>query len=141
MATDPKMQAATAMAWSTSAIALVVGGIGMLNTMMVSVFERTSEIGVLRAIGWRKSRIVRMVLLESGLLSIAGAAIGTALALMLTYALSRAPASSVLVGAWVRPHVIAQGFAIAVLIGLLGAIAPAIRAARLLPTIALRNEG
>ena len=43
----------------------------VLNTMIVSVFERTSEIGILRAIGWRKSRIVRMILMESGLLSVA----------------------------------------------------------------------
>lgn len=141
VATDPKIQAATAMAWSTSAIALLVGGIGMLNTMMVSVFERTSEIGVLRAIGWRRSRIVRMILLESGLLSIAGAAIGTGIALVLTYGLSRAPASSILVGPGIRPQVIAQGFLIAASIGVLGAIVPALRAARLVPTIALRSEG
>ena len=54
VATDAKIQGVIAMAWSTSAIALVIGAIGMLNTMIVSVFERTSEIGILRAIGWRK---------------------------------------------------------------------------------------
>jgi putative ABC transport system permease protein len=141
VATDAKIQGATAMAWSTSAIALVIGAIGMLNTMIVSVFERTSEIGILRAIGWRKSRIVRMILLESGLLCLAGAVIGTLLALLLTYALSRLPASSGMVGAGVAPRVVAQGFVIAAMIGLLGALYPAYRAARLLPTVALRNEG
>lgn len=141
VATDSKIRVSTAMAWSTSALALVLGGIGVLNTMIVSVFERTSEIGVLRAIGWRKPRIIRMILLESGLLSIAGAALGTLLALLMTYGLSRTPAASSLVGAGVAPHVIVQGFAIAILIGLLGAIGPAIRAARLMPSVALRNEG
>ena len=85
VATDSKIRVSTAMAWSTSALALVLGGIGVLNTMIVSVFERTSEIGVLRAIGWRKFRIIRMILLESGLLSIAGATLGTFLALLMTY--------------------------------------------------------
>jgi putative ABC transport system permease protein len=141
VATDAKIRMSTAMAWSTSALALVLGGIGVLNTMIVSVFERTSEIGVLRAIGWRKGRIIKMILCESGLLSLFGAALGTLLALLLTYALSRTRAASSLVGAGVAPHVIAQGFAIAILIGLVGAIGPAVRAARLMPSIALRNEG
>jgi putative ABC transport system permease protein len=141
VATDAKIQGVTAMAWSTSAIALVIGAIGMLNTMIVSVFERTSEIGILRAIGWRKSRIVRMILMESGLLSVAGAVFGTLLALLLTYVLSRVPAASGMVGARIAPQVVTQGFLIALLIGLLGALYPAYRAARLLPTVALRNEG
>lgn len=141
VATDARIRVSTAMAWSVSLIALVLGGIGVLNTMIVSVFERTGEIGVLRAIGWRKTRIVRMILLESGLLALAGAGLGTLLALALTFALSRTPAASALVGGSVAPHVIAQGFVIALLIGLFGAIGPAVRAARLTPTVALRNEG
>ncbi len=67
-----------AVAWMTSAIALFIGAIGMLNTMVMSVFERTKEIGTLRAIGWRKSRIVRMVLGESLVLSVVGAIVGSA---------------------------------------------------------------
>jgi putative ABC transport system permease protein len=141
VATDAKIRVATGMAWSTSAVALLVGAIGMLNTMIVSVFERTGEIGVLRAIGWRKSRIVRMIVLESSLLSAFGALLGTLLAVTITYALSRAPLTASLVSARIAPHVIAQGFMLALLIGLLGALYPAYRAARLLPTVALRNEG
>lgn len=141
VATDTRLRGARAMAWSTSAIALIIGAIGMLNTMIVSVFERTSEIGILRAIGWRKSRIVRMVILEAGMLSLCGAVVGTLLALLMTFALSRLPASSGLVEAWIAPHVIGQGILIALLIGLLGASYPAFRAARLLPTVALRSEG
>lgn len=86
VSTDSKIQIASAMAWSVSSIALVIGAIGMLNTMIVSVFERTSEIGILRAIGWRQSRIVRMILLESTFLSLAGGVIGTLLALVMTAA-------------------------------------------------------
>lgn len=141
VATDNRIRGASAMAWSTSAIALVIGAIGMLNTMIVAVFERTGEIGILRAIGWRKSRIVQMILLESSLLCLAGAVVGTGLALLMTYLLSRAPATAGLVSANVAPQVIAQGFVIALMIGLLGASYPAFRAARLTPTTALRHEG
>jgi putative ABC transport system permease protein len=141
VATDSKIQIASAMAWSISAIALVIGAVGMLNTMIVSVFERTSEIGILRAIGWRRGRIVRMIILEAGLLSVAGGVIGTLLALAMTQLLSRAPTTAGLVSGYVAPGVVSQGLCIAVLIGILGAIYPAIRAARLLPTVALRGQG
>ncbi|MFO0924141.1 MAG: ABC transporter permease [Pirellulales bacterium] len=68
--TDTRMQIASAMAWMTSAIALIIGAIGTLNTMMMSVMERTKEIGVLRAIGWSKFRIVGMILMESAMLAV-----------------------------------------------------------------------
>ena len=79
--------------------------------------------------------------MESSLLSVLGAIIGTLLALGMTFALSKAPATAGLVDGHVAPAVIAQGFVIAILIGLLGASYPAFRAARLLPTVALRHEG
>lgn len=139
--TDAKIQGATAMAWTTSSIALIIGAIGMLNTMLVSVFERTAEIGVLRAIGWRKTRIVQMVMLESCLLCLVGAVLGTVLALLLTDFLSRLPVSSAIVSGSVAPMVIVQGIVIAFSIGLLGAIYPAYRAATLLPTEAIRHNG
>ena len=66
------------MAWVTSAVALVIGAVGMLNTMVMSVFERTREIGILRAIGWGRWRVVRMILMESILLSLTGGMVGTA---------------------------------------------------------------
>jgi len=141
ISTDNRIRGASAMAWSTSAIALVIGAIGMLNTMIVAVFERTGEIGILRAIGWRKGRIVQMILLESSLLCLAGAVVGTGLALLMTYLLSHAPATAGLVSPNVPPLVIVQGFVIALIIGLLGASYPAFRASRLTPTVALRHEG
>ena len=82
-----------------------------------------------------------MIILEAGLLSIAGGMIGTLLALGMTQLLSRAPTTAGLVSGYVAPGVIVQGLCIAVLIGILGAIYPAIRAARLLPTVALRGQG
>ncbi|MES1213112.1 MAG: ABC transporter permease [Singulisphaera sp.] len=141
VASDRKIQIASALAWSISTIALVIGAIGMLNTMIVSVFERTSEIGILRAMGWRRSRIVRMIILEASLLSVAGGIVGTLLALCLTHLLSRSPTTAGLVSGHISSAVITQGFCIALLIGVLGAFYPALRAARLLPTVALRQQG
>ena len=141
VATDTKIQIANAMAWSVSTIALAIGAIGMLNTMMISVFERTNEIGILRAIGWRRSRIVRLIVAESSLLCLTGGVLGTLLALAMTALLSRAPATAGLVSPSVGLPVIGQGVAIALLIGLLGALYPAFRAAQLQPTVALRQPG
>ena len=84
----PQIRMAKAMAWITSAIALIIGAVGMLNTMIMSVFERTREIGILRAIGWRKWRMVRMILIESVLLSLVGGVVGACGAVLLTRWLS-----------------------------------------------------
>ena len=130
----------TAFAWMTSSVALVIGGIGVLNTMFMSVFERTREIGILRAIGWRPQRVMRMILLESVLLSIGGGVIGTAGGLGLIVMLSHFPAVSGIVHASITPGIVIEGFAIAILVGVLGAAYPAYRGSRLLPTEALRHE-
>ena len=80
-----------AVAWLTSAIALIIGAIGMLNTMIMSVFERTKEIGTLRAIGWRRSRIMQMVIGESLLLSLGGAIVGSLGGIVLVKLLTNFP--------------------------------------------------
>ncbi|MEM9645695.1 MAG: ABC transporter permease, partial [Planctomycetota bacterium] len=74
--TDTRMQIASAMAWMTSMIAIVIGAIGTLNTMMTSVMERTDEIGILRAIGWSRRRIVGMIFGEACLLAMFAGALG-----------------------------------------------------------------
>ncbi len=137
--TDTRMQLAGAMAWMTSAIALMLGAVGTLNTMLMSVMERTKEIGILRAIGWPKIRIVRMILLESCGLSLAACVLGTLLASILTWALSQAPLVKGLIVPSIDLQVILQGFVLAMGIGLLGAVLPAWRAARMLPTEAFRE--
>ena len=65
-------------AWATSVIALLIAVLGVANTMAMSVFERTREIGILRALGWRRSRIVRLILLEASILGFAGGLLGIA---------------------------------------------------------------
>jgi putative ABC transport system permease protein len=129
-----------AMAWITSTVALFIGAIGMLNTMIMSVFERTKEIGVLRAIGWGRWRVVKMILMESILLSLLGGALGAAGAMLLAKLLSRFPAAAGVIEGNLAPSVILEGFIIALGVGLLGAAYPAYRGAQLLPTEALRHE-
>jgi len=138
--TDTRMRLAQGMAWMTSSIALLIGTIGLFNTMMASIYERTGEIGVLRAIGWRQSRVVRMILAEAGLLSIAAAIGGTVGGILVIWGMSRAPVAAGTISPVVGLPVIVQGVVIAVAAGLLGAAYPAYRAARLLPTEALRHE-
>jgi putative ABC transport system permease protein len=135
-----QIRLAEAMAWMTSIIALVIGAIGVLNTMIMSVLERTREIGILRAIGWRKTRVMRLILFESILLSIVGAVVGIAAAVLLTRALTWWPMVNGLIRGDVAPAVMIQGFLIALAVGLLGGAYPAYRGAQLLPTEALRHE-
>ncbi len=129
-----------AMAWIVSAIAIIISVVLMLNTMIMSVSERTREIGILRAIGWRRSRIVRMILIESFLLSLCGGVIGSIAAVGLTRLLARHPAVAGLIDTQISGGVVAFGIVSALCVGVLGAAYPAYRGAQLLPTEALRHE-
>ena len=135
-----EIQLAKAMAWLTSAVALFIGAFGVMNTMIMSVHERTREIGVLRAIGWRKRRVVRLILLESVLLSLIGAVVGSLGAMILVRLLTRLPTVSGLIDGRIEPQFVGYGLAIALVVGLLGGILPAFRASRMLPSSALRYE-
>jgi putative ABC transport system permease protein len=135
-----EIRTARAVAWLTSTIAVLIGMVGMLNTMLMAVFERTGELALLRAVGWSKLRVMKLVLLESLFLALAGAAGGTLLAIALIQVLCRLPASEGLLTGHVAPQVILQGLAIALAVGVLGGVYPAYRAARLLPTVGLRHE-
>lgn len=138
--TDTRMQIAHAMAWMTSAIALLIGTIGTWNTMLTSVMERTKEIGILRAIGWRRRRVVSMILAESCALALVASAIGIVLAKVLTWALSQSPQARGLLSPQIDGYVLCQGLFLAIVIGLLGALLPAWRAAQLSPTEAFREN-
>jgi putative ABC transport system permease protein len=130
----------TAMAWMVTAIAILIGVIGMLNTMVMSVLERTQEIGILRAVGWPGSRIVVMVLSEAIMLALAAAFCGSLAATCGTYLMALSPKVQGFIQPGIALSVIAQGTAMTVAIGIVGGIYPAIRAARLLPTEALRHD-
>ncbi|MCB8960263.1 MAG: ABC transporter permease [Ardenticatenales bacterium] len=117
-------------------VSLVVGGIGIMNVMLVSVTERTREIGVRLAVGAQQGDIVRQFLLEAVLISAAGGLLGTA-----TGILSVPLAASLNRGvALLDPRSIPLAFGVAVLTGLIFGLYPAVRAARLDPIEALRYE-
>ena len=137
--TDTRMQLSSAMAWMTSAVAIFIGAIGTLNTMMTSVLERTREIGILRAIGWPRRRVVTMILAESCLIAFAASLIGGVLAMVGTWALSQAPAAKGILSPNIDTVILVEGVLLALVIGVLGALLPAWRAAKLQPTEAFRD--
>jgi putative ABC transport system permease protein len=126
-------------AWATSAIAVTVGVIGVLNTMMMSVFERAREIGTLRALGWRKGRVMFLVLLESLLLCAVGAVAGVALGVATMHVLGYWPKLAGFVEGGPPMRVVVESCLMAVAIGTLGAAYPACWAANLRPVDALRG--
>jgi len=136
----PELQIAKAMAWLTSAIALVIGLFGMMNTMVMSVHERTREIGILRAVGWRPRRVMGMVLFEAVALSQLGAVLGIIGSVAILAVLTRFPLVNGIIEGKLNTTLAAYGFVIAAAVGLVGGIFPARRAAGLMPTAALRQE-
>ncbi|MFM7151621.1 MAG: ABC transporter permease, partial [Gemmataceae bacterium] len=122
------------MAWVTSLIALVIGAISMLNTMIMSVLERTREIGILRAIGWRVRRVILMIMGEALLLTLAAAIVGTLVAALGLRWLARVPETSGFVSGELAPMVLLEALAMVFLVALIGGSYPAFRAAGLPPS-------
>jgi putative ABC transport system permease protein len=132
----------TAFLSSIAAIALIVGGIGIMNIMLVSVTERTREIGLRKAVGARNKDILKQFLIESVTLTLFGGLIGFILGLMFSLA-AAVILSKVLNTNWsfVIPFgAVVLAFGVATIIGLIFGIYPARKAAKLNPIEALRHE-
>ncbi|MBM4425055.1 MAG: ABC transporter permease [Chloroflexi bacterium] len=119
---------------------VIVGGIVMMNAMLMSVFERTQEIGVLRALGWRKGRVVTMVLIESVALSLLSGVVGIGFGMALNSLLAMEPTMGSFLTAVYTPKLFAQVLLLVVALGVIGGVYPAWRAAGLRPIEALRYE-
>jgi putative ABC transport system permease protein len=121
-------------------LALLIGGIGVMNTMLMSVVERRSEFALRSAVGWSGTQIAGLVLTEGLLVSILGAAIGIVIgsigAILLVHALGAAAFVSPDVTGWV----LGRALLIGILIGVLGGIYPAWRAAHVSPARALAQQ-
>lgn len=117
-----------------SSIAVIVGAIGILNTMLMSVTERVPEFGILKANGWSRGDVTRLVLVESAYLGFAGGVLGCALGVAGVSIASRwmpfAPATPL--------PLLATAFAVGAALGILGGVYPARRAAGLSPVEAIR---
>ncbi len=118
-------------------VSLAVGGIGIMNVMLVSVTERTREIGVRLAIGARQWDIVQQFLIEAVALSLSGGFIGVAVGILVIPILTRYRPDLAAVLTW---QSIPQAFGVALIVGTVFGIYPAIRASRLDPMEALRYE-
>jgi putative ABC transport system permease protein len=127
-----------AMSWGTSLLALLVGIFGVMNTMLMTVFERTHEISVLLAVGWTRRRIIRMVLYESALLGLSGGILGVILGVIGVRLLDATPAIRGLLQPDLGLPLLGFSVTIAVAVGVLSGIYPAWRSSRLMPSLALQ---
>jgi putative ABC transport system permease protein len=126
--------------WVISVLALIVGGIGVMNTMAMSVFERIREIGILRAVGWTSRRIALLIISEAIGISLVALAIGLVLGVLAAHFFTTQTGLSSLVSPKFTLGVFAWGLAFALGVGILGAVYPTWRALSLSPIEALRRE-
>lgn len=139
-ATDTETKLLSAMAWGTSLIAGGLAAVGTSNTMLMSVLERVAELALLRAVGWTRGRVVRLILGETFLLWSLAALLGTAGAWLALQTLSQFPAARTLVPSTLPWFAWVTGVGIGLVASLVGASYPAVWAASVPPMEAMRHE-
>jgi putative ABC transport system permease protein len=126
----------TTMIVAIAGISLVVGGIGIANIMLVSVVERTREIGIRKALGATDRAILSQFLTEAVVISVVGGGIGIFLGISLTFLAATALHFAFIVSG----SAIAIGFCLSTAVGLVAGVIPARNAAKLDPIVALRSN-
>ncbi len=121
-----------------ASISLVVGGIGIMNIMLVSVTERTKEIGLRKAVGAKRRDILLQFLIEAAMLSLAGGAIGLIGGWLVSEGISLLDLGGFKLHAAVSPFIVILAVSVSVFIGIASGLYPAVRASRLDPIEALR---
>ncbi len=119
-------------------ISLLVGGVGIMNIMLVSISERTKEIGLRKAVGAKKSAILTQFLVEAVILCFVGGLVGVGVGKLLTLAI--ASTNPLLAKTYIPAWAIALSFGFAGTVGIVFGMFPAIKAARLDPIESLRHE-
>lgn len=128
-----------AMSWGTSLLAILVGVLGVMNTMLMTVFERTQEICILLALGWKRGRVMRMVLWESAMLGLSGGVVGVVVGAVGVKLVEKMPAIRGLLEADVSPELMLRAAGISLVVGVLSGLYPAWRSSRLDPGQALHG--
>jgi ABC-type antimicrobial peptide transport system permease subunit len=137
----PDMKAMDAMIGGISFFAIVIGGVGIMNTMLMAVLERTREIGTLRAVGWRRRTVLSNILKEALLLGSIGGLLAIPLALMLTLLIKMSPTGGTMFDSLgISFFNIITAIFTSLILGALGGFYPALRATRMQPVEALRYE-
>ncbi len=131
---------AHASAWGTSSLALLIGVLGIANTMAMSVFERTREIGILRALGWNRWQVLAHIEIEAVILGLVGGLFGIALGWIALQVLAKLPSTASLISASLHWQLLAEAVGIAVFAGVIAGALPAWRAGQLSPVNALRHD-
>lgn len=135
--TSQGFRVARAMSWSTSLLAIIVGVLGVMNTMLMTVFERTHEIGILLAVGWKRRRILLMVLCESALLGLLGGITGVGLGVLGLKLLELTPTIRGMLEPDMSPQLLLTSIGIAIVVGIISGLYPGWRSSRLSPSLAL----
>jgi putative ABC transport system permease protein len=128
-----------AMSWGTSLLAVIVGVLGVMNTMLMTVFERKQEICILLALGWKRRRIISMVLCESALLGLLGGIAGVLIGTAGVKVLETLPTIHGLLEPDLSARLMVTSVAIAVIVGVLSGLYPAWRSSRLMPSLAMQG--
>ena len=137
---DRDYQLITAADRAATVVAVIIGAIIVMNTMLLSLVERYREFGILRAIGWSPRRVVALVLGEAIAIGFAGAALGVLFAYVLITVLADLPRLEGILHPSYTAGVFARALLTAAAVAFLGALYPATRAARLSPLDAIRRE-
>ena len=124
---------------AVSALAIIVGGIGIINTMVMAVYERTKEIGVLKSVGWKSRKILTMILGETLVLTTLSGIVGSIFGILIPeVGLRLFNVTDFTLG--YSPKTFILAFGITIIVGIIGGIYPAYKASKLAPTEALRYE-
>lgn len=129
-----------AMSNATILIASLVGALVVFNTMLMSISERTREIGLLLALGWRRSTVIKLIVGESAMLAAAGGVLGILIGMALTWGLEHIELMRGKIDAVFSMPFLVAVLALSVILGILGGLYPAMKAARTSPSQALRSE-